>query len=92
MSILTTGISTGEHRLRADLAQTVKRYLRERKSTLSNGSMNKETLFDEIRDRHAEHITREMFDDALRALEEENFLQATQHTVRLVTLGDSRLD
>ena len=53
--------------------------------------MKKETLFDEIRDQHDEHITREMLDDALRALEEENFLQVTQHTVRLVTLGDSSL-
>ncbi|CAF4962050.1 unnamed protein product, partial [Rotaria socialis] len=34
VAILTTGISAGERRLRADLAQTLKRYMKERKSTL----------------------------------------------------------
>ena len=92
VAILTTGISAGERRLRADLAQTLKRYLKEKKSTLSSEPMKKEQLFNEIRDRNDEHITRDMFDDAIRALEEENFLVATAHTIRLVTLGESNFD
>ncbi|CAF5193383.1 unnamed protein product, partial [Rotaria magnacalcarata] len=35
---------------------------------------------------------RDMFDDAIRALEEENFLIATHQTVRMVTLGESNFD
>ena len=91
VAILTTGISAGERRLRADLAQTLKRYLKERKSTLKTGPMKKDTLFNEIRERSDERITRDMFGDALRALEEENFIVATNHTIRMVTLGESNL-
>ncbi|CAF2507269.1 unnamed protein product [Rotaria sp. Silwood2] len=92
VAILTTGISAGERRLRADLAQTLKRYLKEHKSTLSTGAIKKDTLFNEIRERNDERITRDMFDDAIRALEEENFLVATNHTIRIVTLGESNFD
>ena len=93
MAILTTGISAGERRLRADLAQTLKRHLKERKSTLAAaGPIKKDHLLNEVRERNDERITRDMFDDAIRALEEENFLVATAHTVRLVTLGESNLD
>lgn len=92
VAILTTGISAGERRLRADLAQTLKRYLKERKSTLSSGPIKKDTLFNDIRERSDERITRDMFDDAIRALEEENFLVATNQTVRLLTLGESNFD
>ena len=92
VAILTTGISSGERRLRADLAQTMKRYLKEQKSSLSSQSMKKDQLFHDMRDRGDEQITRDMFDDAIRALEEENFLVATTHTIRLVTLGESNFD
>ena len=92
MAILTTGISAGERRLRADLAQTVKRYLKERKSTHTAGSIRKDTLFNEIRERNDERISRDMFDDAIRALEEEIFLVATNHTVRIVSLGEANFD
>ncbi len=92
VSILTTGISAGERRLRADLAQTLKRFLKERKSTYSTGPIKKDVLFNEMRERNDERITRDMFDDAIRALEEENFLVATNHTIRIVTLGESNFD
>ena len=92
VAILTTGISSGERRLRADLAQTMKRYLKEQKSSLSSEPMKKDQLFHDMRDRGDEQITRDMFDDAIRALEEENFLVATTHTIRLVTLGESNFD
>ncbi len=92
MSILTTGISAGERRLRADLAQTLKRYIKERKSTLGTGPIKKDTLFNDMRERSDERITRDMFDDAIRTLEEENFVVATHHTIRIVTLGESNFD
>ncbi len=92
VAILTTGISAGERRLRADLAQNLKRFLKERKSTRSTEAIKKDTLFNEMRERNDERITRDMFDDAIRALEEENFLVATNHTVRIVTLGESNFD
>ncbi|UJR10167.1 hypothetical protein I4U23_014383 [Adineta vaga] len=92
VAILTTGISAGERRLRADLAQTLKRYLKEHKSTLNSGPMKKETIFNDMRERSDERITRDMFDDAIRALEEENFLVATNQTIRLVSLGESNFD
>jgi hypothetical protein len=92
VAILTTGISAGERRLRAELAQTLKRYLKERRLTLTNGSMRRDTLFNDIRDRHDARLTRDTFDDAIRTLEEENFLQSTHHSIRFVTLGESNLD
>lgn len=92
VAILTTGISAGERRLRADLAQTLKRHLKERKSSLGTGPIKKDTLFNDMRERSDERITRDMFDDAIRALEEENFIVATNHTIRLVTLGESNFD
>ncbi|CAF2151564.1 unnamed protein product [Rotaria magnacalcarata] len=92
VAILTTGISAGERRLRADLAQTLKRYLKERKSTLSTEPIKKDIVFNDMRERSDERITRDMFDDAVRALEEENFIVATNHTIRLVTLGESNFD
>ena len=45
-----------------------------------------------MRERSDERITHAMFDDAIRALEEENFLVATTHTIRIVTLGESNFD
>lgn len=45
-----------------------------------------------MRERNDERITRDMFDDAIRALEEENFIVATHHTIRLVTLGESNFE
>lgn len=92
MAILTTGISAGERRLRADLAQTLKRFLKERKSSANAGPLKKDQLFNDLRERNDERITRDMFDDAIRALEEENFLVATAQTVRLVTLGESNFE
>ncbi len=92
MAILIIGISAGKRRLRVDLAQTLKRYLKERKSTLGTGPIKKEMLFNDIRERSDERITRDMFDDAIRALEEENFIVATNHTIRIVTLGESNSD
>jgi hypothetical protein len=33
-----------------------------------------------------------MFDDAIRALEEENVITATHHTIRIVSLGESNFE
>ncbi|CAF4503864.1 unnamed protein product, partial [Rotaria sp. Silwood2] len=74
VAILTTGISASERRLRADLVQTLEHYLEERKSTQSTESIKKDTLFNEFRKRINKSITRDMFDDAIRALEEKKFL------------------
>jgi len=46
----------------------------------------------EIRERTDERIARDMFDDVIRALEKENFLVATHHTIRFVTLDKTNLD
>ena len=92
VSILTTGISAVERRLRADLARALKHYLQERKATLSSKPIRKDALFNDVRERNDERITRDMFDDAIRALEEENVIIATDHTIRLVTLGESNFD
>jgi hypothetical protein len=45
-----------------------------------------------MRERNDERITRDMFNDAIRALEEENFLVATNQTIRIVTLGESNFE
>lgn len=92
VSILTTGISAVERRLRADLVPILKRFLKDRKSLYGTNPIKKDSVFTEIRDRNDEHITRDMFDDAVRTLEEENFLVATHYTIRLVSLGDSNFE
>ena len=92
ISILATGISAGERRLRADLARALKHYLKERRSTLSSKPIRKDALFNDVRERNDERVTRDMFDDAIRALEEENVIVASDHTIRLVTLGEANFD
>lgn len=92
MAILATGISAGERRLRADLAQVLRRYLKERKAAHGIGPIRRDVLFNELRERNDGRITRDMLDDAIRALEEENFLVATNHAIRLVTLGESNFE
>ncbi len=59
---------------------------------MSTGPIKKDTLFNDMRERSDERITRDMFDDAIRALEEENFIVATNHTIRIITLGESNFD
>ena len=89
MAILTTGMSAVERRLRSDLVQRLKRYFKERKSALKAVPMKKENVFNDLRD---EHLTRDMFDDAIRTLEEENVLISTHQTIRLIGLGETNYD
>jgi hypothetical protein len=49
-------------------------------------------LFNEIREQIDKCVTRDMFDDAIRALEEKNFLVATNEKIRIVTLGKTNPD
>jgi hypothetical protein len=58
----------------------------------STEPIKKDTLFNDMNERSDERITRDMFDDAIRALEEENFIVATNYTIRIVTLGESNFD
>jgi hypothetical protein len=47
----------------------------------------KEVLFNEIRHEYDDRITRDMFNDAIRALEEEMVVVATNVAIRLITTG-----
>jgi hypothetical protein len=47
--------------------QKLEDHLEERKSTQSTEAIKKDTLFNEIRERIDQSITRDMFDDAIRA-------------------------
>lgn len=89
MAILTTGVSALQRRLRFDLVQRLKRYFKERKSSFKGNAMRRETVFNDLRD---EHVTREMFDEAIRMLEEENYLVATHQTLRLIGLAETNYD
>lgn len=89
MAILTTGISAVERRLRLDLVQRLKRYFKDRKSSVKLQSMKKDHVFNDIQN---EQITREMFDEAIRILEEENILVTTHQTIRLIGFSETNYD
>ncbi|KAK2094809.1 DNA replication licensing factor, mcm4 component [Saguinus oedipus] len=81
ISILTTGMSATSRKRKEELAEALKKLI------LSKGKMpalKYQQLFEDIRGQSDIAITKDMFEEALRALADDDFLTVTGKTVRLL--------
>uniref|UniRef100_A0A673VE29 DNA replication licensing factor MCM4 n=1 Tax=Suricata suricatta TaxID=37032 RepID=A0A673VE29_SURSU len=81
ISILTTGMSATSRKRKEELAEALKKLI------LSKGktpALKYQQLFEDIRGQSDIAITKDMFEEALRALADEDFLTVTGRTVRLL--------
>lgn len=81
ISILTTGMSATSRKRKEELAEALKKLI------LSKGktpALKYQQLFEDIRGQSDIAITRDMFEEALRALADDDFLTVTGKTVRLL--------
>ena len=76
LSILTTGVSSTHRRRRAEVAAALKKILIEKRSTLSQDQpqFSSQTIFTALKEVSEILISREMFEDALKDLQDEGFL------------------
>lgn len=82
VSILTTGLSSAARKRRAEVAQSLKKMI-QTKGKVS--TLNFQKVFQELKDSSDLMITREMFEDALRDLQDDEFLSVTgKSTIRLL--------
>jgi len=82
VSILTTGLSSAARKRRAEVAQSLKKLV-QTKGKVS--TLNFQKIFQELKDTSDLMITREMFEDALRDLQDDEFLSVTgKSTIRLL--------
>ncbi|XP_008590171.1 PREDICTED: DNA replication licensing factor MCM4 [Galeopterus variegatus] len=81
ISILTTGMSATSRKRKEELAEALKKLI------LSKGktpALKYQQLFEDIRRQSDIAITKDMFEEALRALADDDFLTVTGKTVRLL--------
>ncbi|XP_056148498.1 DNA replication licensing factor MCM4 [Lampris incognitus] len=81
ISILTTGMSATARKRKEEVAQALKKLIQSKGKT---PAMKYQQLFDDIRAQSEAAITKELFEEALRALADEDFLTVTGKTVRLL--------
>uniref|UniRef100_A0A672HGS2 DNA replication licensing factor MCM4 n=1 Tax=Salarias fasciatus TaxID=181472 RepID=A0A672HGS2_SALFA len=81
ISILTTGMSATARKRREEAAQALKKLIQTKGKT---PAMKYQQLLDDLRGQSETAITKELFDEALRALADEDFLTVTGKTVRLL--------
>uniref|UniRef100_A0A452IW72 DNA replication licensing factor MCM4 n=1 Tax=Gopherus agassizii TaxID=38772 RepID=A0A452IW72_9SAUR len=81
ISILTTGISATVHKRKEELAQALKKLIQSKGKT---PALKYQQLFDDLRAQSDAAVTKEMFEEALRALADDDFLTVTGKTVRLL--------
>ncbi|XP_057714425.1 DNA replication licensing factor MCM4 [Corythoichthys intestinalis] len=81
ISILTTGMSATARKRKEEVAQALKKLIQ------AKGKMpaiKYQQLLDDLRGQSETAITKELFDEALRALADEDYLTVTGKTVRLL--------
>ncbi|XP_056276893.1 DNA replication licensing factor MCM4 [Pseudoliparis swirei] len=81
ISILTTGMSATARKRREEVAQALKKVIQAKGKA---PAMKYYQLLDDLRGQSETAITKEMFDEALRALSDEDYLTVTGKTVRLL--------
>nr|XP_032655978.1 DNA replication licensing factor MCM4 isoform X4 [Chelonoidis abingdonii] len=81
ISILTTGISATARKRKEELAQALKKLIQSKGKT---PALKYQQLFDDLRAQSDAAVTKEMFEEALRALADDDFLTVTGKTVRLL--------
>ncbi|XP_037132340.1 DNA replication licensing factor MCM4 [Syngnathus acus] len=81
ISILTTGMSATARKRKEEVAQALKKVIQ------AKGKMHAikyQQLLDDLRGQSETAVTKELFDEALRALADEDYLTVTGKTVRLL--------
>ncbi|XP_030070031.1 DNA replication licensing factor MCM4 [Microcaecilia unicolor] len=81
ISILTTGMSATARKRREELAQVLKKLIQSKGKT---PALKYQQLFDDLRAQSDAAITKDMFEEALHALADEDYLTVTGKTVRLL--------
>jgi len=75
ISILTTGLSGSHRRRRAEVAAAVKKILLSRgSSSQEQAQFSYQPIFTQLKENSAIMVTRDMFEDALKDLQDEGFL------------------
>uniref|UniRef100_A0A8C7M8I0 DNA replication licensing factor MCM4 n=1 Tax=Oncorhynchus kisutch TaxID=8019 RepID=A0A8C7M8I0_ONCKI len=81
ISIITTGMSATARKRKEEVAQALKKMIQSKGKT---PAMKYQQLFDDLRGQSEAAITKDMFEEALRALADEDYLTVTGKTVRLL--------
>uniref|UniRef100_A0A8C6T808 DNA replication licensing factor MCM4 n=1 Tax=Neogobius melanostomus TaxID=47308 RepID=A0A8C6T808_9GOBI len=81
ISILTTGMSATARKRKEEVAQTLKKLIQAKGKT---PAMKYQQLLEDLRGQSEAAITKELFDEALRSLADEDYLTVTGKTVRLL--------
>ncbi|XP_008296786.1 DNA replication licensing factor MCM4 [Stegastes partitus] len=81
ISILTTGMSATARKRKEEVAQALKKLIQTKGKT---PAMKYQQLLDDLRGQSETAITKELFDEALRALADDDYLTVTGKTVRLL--------
>ncbi|CAM5090235.1 unnamed protein product [Eretmochelys imbricata] len=79
ISILTTGISATARKRKEELAQALKKLIQSKDKT---PALKYQQLFDDLHAQSDAAVTKEMFEEAFRALADDDFLTVTGKTVR----------
>jgi len=80
VSILTTGQSSATRKRRGDIAQALRKLMQSKGKV---PSLSYQRMFNELKDQMDIQVTREMFEDALKDLQDDDFLIVTGKTIRL---------
>lgn len=80
ITILTTGLSGAARKRKAEITQALKKII-QGKGKVS--TLKHQKLYEEFRENSDFAITKDMFDDALKELQEEDFLIVTNKLIRL---------
>ncbi|XP_027307910.1 DNA replication licensing factor MCM4 [Anas acuta] len=81
ISILTTGMSATARKRKEELAQALRKLIQSKGKT---PALKYQQLFEDLRAQSDMAVTKEMFEEALRALADDDFLTVTGKTVRLL--------
>ncbi|KAM4687368.1 DNA replication licensing factor MCM4 [Discoglossus pictus] len=81
ISILTTGMSATARKRKEELAQALKKLIQSKGKT---PALKYQQLFEDLRGQSDVAVTKDMFDEALHALADEDYLTVTGKTVRLL--------
>lgn len=81
VSILITGLSSAARKKRMELAQALRKLIQAKGKVLT---LNAQKLFQDMKESSDLMITREMYEDALRDLQDDEFLQVTGKSIRIL--------
>ncbi|XP_078543447.1 DNA replication licensing factor MCM4 [Lissotriton helveticus] len=81
ISILTTGMSATARKRKEELAQALKKLIQSKGKT---PALKYQMLFEDLRAQSDMAVTKDMFEEALHALADEDYLTVTGKTVRLL--------